>query len=217
MNCFKKKLDKCVIIYVMECVYLTFDHLKSTQAINYLAKKNGGEIDKLRVIKLIFFADRYHLRKYGRLITNDDYVAMKWGPLSSGTSNIIDSNSSFIDADIIDYSSNYLSRDENNVMSLKEVDEDVFSKSDIEALDFAWNEFRQYDQFSLRDLTHKYPEWKKHETAIKSGVKRVPMNLKDFFEEPDQKYNPCYPLNEDEKKYNIKILTERSQVKSAWD
>jgi len=41
---------------------LEFDYKKATQAINYLVKKEGGTIDKLKLIKLVYFADRYHLR-----------------------------------------------------------------------------------------------------------------------------------------------------------
>lgn len=220
----KKTLDKHDIILAtkkggecnMECIRLTFDYPKAVQAINFFARKSGGTIDKLKVIKLLFFADRYHLRKYSRLVTNDDYKAMKLGPVGSGIKDIIDS-SSFIDEDIREYASKYLTKDDNNIQSLVDVDADVFSKSDLEALTFALNEFGQYDQFKLKRLTHEYPEWKKHEPAIDSGVKQIDMNLVDFFEEPDKKYNPCYVLDAEEKKYNLQVLIEQSQVKAAWD
>lgn len=58
------------------CVHLPFDYRKTTQALNFFAVKNGGHINKMRSIKLIYFADRFHLRKYGRPITNDEYFAM---------------------------------------------------------------------------------------------------------------------------------------------
>lgn len=201
----------------MECIHLTFDYQKATQAINFFAQKNGGSINKLRVIKLLFFADRYHLRKYARLVTNDDYIAMKLGPVSSGTKDIIDSNSAFIDPDIIDYSTKYLQKKENDIASINDIDFDVFSKSDIEALTFAWNEFSTYSPYALKDLTHKYPEWKKHKAAIDSGTKRITMNFKDFFDDPESKYNPCHTLSEDEKQYNLQTLVERSQAKNDWD
>jgi len=201
----------------MECPHLSFDYLKSTQAINYFAKKSGGTIDKLKVVKLIFFADRYHLRKYDRLVTNDSYFAMKLGPVSSGTKDILDANSSFIDQDIIDYSSEYFNREANDVISTQEVDYAVFSKSDIESLDFAWDTFGKYNQINLKDITHYYPEWRKHKPAIDSGVKQIQMNYKDFFEEPDSRFNPCYTLEETEKKINLALLNERAQAKSAWD
>ena len=55
---------------------LEFDYKKATQAINYLTKKEGGQIDKLKLIKLIYLADRYHLRRYGRRVVNYADLAM---------------------------------------------------------------------------------------------------------------------------------------------
>jgi hypothetical protein len=46
----------------------------------------------MKALKLIFLADRYHLCRYGRLITNDSYVAMKHGPVPSATRDIVESN-----------------------------------------------------------------------------------------------------------------------------
>ncbi len=39
---------------------LKFDYKKATQALNFFAIKCGGKIDKMKALKLIFFADRYH-------------------------------------------------------------------------------------------------------------------------------------------------------------
>ena len=58
------------------CVHLQFSFEKATQALNFFAIKNEGHIDKLPALKLIFLADRYHLRKHARPITNAEYVAM---------------------------------------------------------------------------------------------------------------------------------------------
>ena len=63
---------------------------KGTQALNYFARKKNGKINKMKAIKLIYLADRYHLRKYGRPVVGDDYWAMKYGPVASSTLNIAD-------------------------------------------------------------------------------------------------------------------------------
>ena len=62
---------------------LTFAHRKATQALNYFARQSSGRLNKLKALKLIYFADRYHLRTYGRPITNDRYLAMEYGPVAS--------------------------------------------------------------------------------------------------------------------------------------
>jgi len=63
---------------------LSFSHRKATEALNFFAIKAGGRINKMKALKLVFFADRYHFRQYGRPVTNDEYIAMEYGPVPSG-------------------------------------------------------------------------------------------------------------------------------------
>lgn len=42
----------------------------------------------MKALQLVYFADRYHLRKFGRPITNDEYFAMPYGPVASGAKDI---------------------------------------------------------------------------------------------------------------------------------
>jgi len=44
-----------------------FDYKKAIQVINWFANKTNGQIDKLKLMKLIFLADREHMRRYGRI------------------------------------------------------------------------------------------------------------------------------------------------------
>ncbi len=50
---------------------------KPVQTINYLVRLANAPVDKMKIIKLIWLADRLHLRKYGRTIVGDTYYAMK--------------------------------------------------------------------------------------------------------------------------------------------
>src|SRR3990167_7093267 len=61
---------------------------KATQALNFFAQKKDGKINKMKAIKLIYLADRLHLRKYGRPIVGDAYWAMKLGPVGSRTKRV---------------------------------------------------------------------------------------------------------------------------------
>src|SRR5437016_8911438 len=66
---------------------------KSTQALNYFAHKSASgaptrRLNKMKALKLLFFADRYHLRKYGRPLSDCAYFAMKNGPVGSEAKNI---------------------------------------------------------------------------------------------------------------------------------
>lgn len=51
----------------------SFSHRKATQALNFFARKAPGHsINKMKALKLVYFADRYHLRKYGRPVVGDN-------------------------------------------------------------------------------------------------------------------------------------------------
>jgi hypothetical protein len=160
---------------------------KSTQAINYFAHKKDGKINKMKAIKLIYFADRYHLRKYGRPVVGDTYWAMKLGPVASNVLDTANFDEGKLDRDCLDYAKSFLGHPADDaklltVTSKKDVELKVFSQSDIEALEAAYNEFGDKDQFELADIiSHSYPEWAKHKEEIEGGKKRVRMDYADFF------------------------------------
>src|SRR3990172_3908608 len=67
-----------------------FDPEKALNVILWVA--NRAKIpDFYRISKIIYFADKVHLQKYGRLICGDAYVAMKDGPVPSGVYDIMKS------------------------------------------------------------------------------------------------------------------------------
>lgn len=198
---------------------VAFAHRKATQALNVLARKSGGSINKLKALKLIFFADRYHLRKYGRAILNDRYFAMPYGTVPSGAKDIAEM-SDFLGPQEQVYAEQFLRRnptDPHAFESAAEPDMGVFSESDIEALEFAWEKFGRFDGFRLAELTHLYPEWKRHEAAIESGEStRIPMAYDDFLQDPAPGVEPCYTLTEDERGDRLEMLAEVRAVERCW-
>ncbi len=158
---------------------------KGTQALNFFARKKDGQINKMKAIKLIYLADRLHLRKYGRPIVGDKYFAMKYGPVGSQTKNIAEL--SHVSYEVVSYAKKYIKpvtiyKKNDSLTSIKKDDLSVFSDTDIECLESVYNNFSDKDQFELAKLTHKYPEWSKHEKDLKGvGKRRVEMNYKDFF------------------------------------
>ncbi len=67
-----------------------FKFKKATQLINFFVRKEPG-IHKDKLCSMIFLADRLHLRRYGRLITDDTYVATPKGPVPVNTAKLIES------------------------------------------------------------------------------------------------------------------------------
>jgi len=159
------------------------DHTrKLLQALYYIQSKapsnNEDRFNKVYLLKMIYFADRYHLRHFGFLASKDKYYAMKLGPVASTTFDILKKNLND------KYSSDIEEISENEVL-VKKQDDDHLSESFKEALDFALREFRTYGWSVLSDISHCYPEWKKHEKELYSFVKRADMSELDFFDDPE--------------------------------
>lgn len=195
-----------------------FDHKKAVQSINYLADKEGGSIDKMKAIKLIYLAERYHLRKYGRPIVNDTYWAMSYGPVGSSVKDIIEL-SQFLSPEELVYTSKYILRKPNShsIFSTVRPHKDVFSDSDIESLDFAYSKFGKMKQFDLAKLTHEYPEWKKFEQSLKSkATTREHMSYIDFFENPSSLENDLFSMGKNELESSRDIFLDSYKIANSW-
>jgi uncharacterized phage-associated protein len=196
---------------------LEFDYKKATQAINFLAKKEGGQIDKLKLIKLVYLADRYHLRRYGRPMVNDAYLAMPLGPVGSSVKDIAEF-SAFLDDAERKYAGAYLKKgDAHQVASIADVDGNVFSKTELEALEFAYTEFGNTSASKLVDITHRYPEWDKFKSALQSGeTTREPMSYTDFFNNPSNGLNDKFALGQDMLTASKELFEEDYKIAEYW-
>jgi uncharacterized phage-associated protein len=194
----------------------SFSFKKGTQALNFFANEAGGSIDKLKVLKLLYFADRFHLRKHGRAITNDTYFAMRLGPVASGMKDLADGL--FLADEEREYAEQYLEKPITNVVSSrKAVDYAVLSKSDLDALHAIWKGLGHFNGSQLVDLSHEYPEWKQHEAQLRiNGISRVKMDYKDFLDNPKSDVDPQYPLSEQERLDRVETLEEAASVDRLW-
>jgi uncharacterized phage-associated protein len=194
---------------------------KSTQALNYFAHKAatgapGRRLNKMKALKLLFFADRYHLRKYGRPVSDCAYFAMKHGPVASEAKHVAE-DSSRLDQPSRSYARRYVRRDDTyHYISVGDVDQSVLSQTDREALDFAWENFGHYSEFRLRDITHHYPEWKRHARVLRAGHHRAEINYLDFFADPDPGYNPCHELSARDRAVAIDLIRDRQSFLDRW-
>ena len=164
----------------------TFDFHKALQAMHYLQSK-ANVSDKLALLKLLFFADRYHIRHYGISMLMDNYCAMSLGPVCSKTydlikkglyyDGLIDSEREFVDSHIscID-----------DTVSVKDTGTDELSVSDREAMDFSIKNFANFTPYDLSQITHAYPEWSRYKYLLENHISASEnMDYKDFFDDPE--------------------------------
>jgi len=174
-------------------IMFEFNHKKAVQCLNYFAGRNGGIINKMKAIKLVWLSDRAHIRRYGRPIIMDQYFALPYGPIPSNTTDLAEVNV-FSSEDEVNYRNQYINViDKFTFQSINKVDEKVFSQTDLSVLENVYSEFGILSEFELSEISHIYPEWKKHEAGLTNKTaSRFQMNYLDFFEDPASGNSPIF-------------------------
>jgi uncharacterized phage-associated protein len=178
---------------------------KILQALYYIQNNapqdNPDRFNKVYLLKMFYFADRYHLRHFGYLASRDTYFAMKLGPVASNAYNILKKDQGNINSAEISCLQSVEEISEHDVR-IKFQNDDELSKSYKKALDFALKEFGCNSWSQQSDLSHCYPEWK-NVYGVNSNDLRTLMDLRDFFDDPDDEAcfskfgKDCDPFKDD--------------------
>lgn len=152
--------------------HFRLDYPKTLETLLYISSKCH---DMYTLLKVLFFADKDHLSKYGRLITGESYIAMKHGPVPSAMYDMIKDvrdNRSFGLDDTLEKSFKVVNQ--TNVFPLRRPNLSYLSASDIECLDLALN---KYSNLSFRDLHTQSVD-----TAWEKANENDAMDLRDIIE-----------------------------------
>jgi len=122
-----------------------FKSEKSIEAILYIVQ-NLKRANIHRISKIMYFADKAHLEKYGRFICGDSYLAKKSGPVPRETCDILNNNHGKNQAFII--------KKKFWVKALRAASTDYFSESDLECLDKSIKQYGHLSSHQLTDLSH---------------------------------------------------------------
>jgi len=134
--------------------YFRFDPEKALQAILFVAKNLPGATFH-QISKIIYFADKDHLQKYGRLICGDTYVAMKHGPVPSGIYDMLKAVRGDGFSECQDKAQEAIEvQGAHTVVPKVEPDMDAFSQSDIECLTASIKQYGRLTFSQLADLSH---------------------------------------------------------------
>jgi uncharacterized phage-associated protein len=173
----------------------TFNYKKSVQALNYLAVLEGGAINYMKALKLIWLSDRYHLRNHGRTITGDKYYALKNGPVASFTKDIIINK--HITEELNKYSSTFVSVNGYDLSSNSEPNTNVFSQKELEVINTVYDNYKSMTEFEISEFSHNFPEWKQYEEKIKKTGSSYVIDMNLFFENYKDKTNLFVNENEE--------------------
>ena len=136
-----------------------FKEKKAAQVAAYLLHRRGGTMAHLKLMKLMYLADRESFNRYGRSITEDRAYSLTHGPVLSQTLNLMDGDVPYEE----DGWNKLITSKANNELSLqhplgdKELNE--LSVAEIEILDGIFGKYGSMGRWELVKLTHQLPEW----------------------------------------------------------
>ena len=137
-----------------------FSERKVAQMAAYFLDHARGRMKYLKLLKLLYLADRESMKRRGHPISGDRYVSKDHGPVLSQTFNLIKGAARFADRGW-----NYWIADQANYMvALKRKASqdalDELSDADIDALSHVYAKFGKMDQWNLVEYVHRYcGEW----------------------------------------------------------
>lgn len=160
---------------------------KAIACLVYLAShKEVTSLDKYKINKLVFLADKFHLVRYGRPVTGDFYCALEYGPIPSTILKRLDALEQNRDNELAKHLSLDRSFQYPRIKAKADPDMEQFSKSDLNALDRAATLFGKKTFAELKALTHEMPAYRKAWQARGEGKDSVKMDFSDFFEEDEE-------------------------------
>lgn len=174
---------------------MTKNTKKIIQALAYLAMHMPGEsLSAMRAYKLLWLADRCHLRQNGRTITGDSYFALPKGMVPTDAKHLLDGETT-----IMETPQGYLEQwiekvGEYSYRAIKAPDLTEFSKSDLDVLQRVLTIYGNKSGKELSELSHKYPEWKYYEDMLsdKKEKNSFPINMDLMFENSTEDSSPLF-------------------------
>ena len=137
-----------------------FNERKVAQMAAFLLSKGGNRYAHLKLMKLLYLADRQSMDTFGFPISGDSPFSMPHGPVLSKTLYLIDG----VVESQPDGWDCWVSDKENHEVSLRQSftrnDLDELSDTDIDVLESVWQKFGHMGKWEIRDYTHdNCSEW----------------------------------------------------------
>lgn len=135
-------------------------------------------LGKVKLMKLFYFADFMHLKKYGIPMTFDNYVNLEHGPIPSSIKNLVDTATDDVDNSIL-ADTITIERPEGTEMcriiglrKFTENDAKIFTKSELETLKNVCVRFGDKNTKFIEDASHEEAPWQKT-----SFLDKIPYSL----------------------------------------
>lgn len=154
---------------------------KIVELLLYMAEVRPNA-DHYQAVKFLYLADREHLNRYGRPITFETYYALPYGPVATHALNMLKGDRHALHEAGIDKLPIKLKKLDKVIYLQapeREVNYDVFSKSDLKVFNEIIKKFGSKSFGQLFDITHSHLAYK-NAWQRRGSSKSVPMRYEDM-------------------------------------
>ncbi len=135
-----------------EGVTSMFSEPKATQMASRFLELAGGPVHYVKLLKLMYLADRDMLTQHGKPITYDRWVRIKHGPVLSETYDLIKGKGT-------GYWHQHLRTEGYSVECVAPAGTDNLSVAEQRVISGVFDRYGHPDTWDLRDRTHELGEW----------------------------------------------------------
>lgn len=137
---------------------MRFNEIKATQAAAHLIKRRGqGYMSYMKLIKLLYFADREALLRWGSPITADAFYSMDRGPVLSRVHDLVTEGASPTEPHF--WEQHLQPHGDHEVRMIADPSNGELSEAEEELLDEVFARFGNLSRWAIVDEAHKLPEW----------------------------------------------------------
>lgn len=153
---------------------LRFDFERACQAVACLLRPLPGQrMNYMRLLKLLYLAERKSLAESGAPMAGGSVVAMERGPVLEDVFSLIRQKHACTPE-----WSQYFRLDHYELVMLKDPGNRRLTPIIVDILNAVASMHEEHDEFDMVDITHHLPEWKKNDP----GKSSRPIPLRDILE-----------------------------------
>lgn len=143
--------------------------------------------DKHQAVQFFYLADKEHLTSYGRPITSDAYYALDYGPVASNAMDLLERDPVTLRKAGIEDLPFRTEIGSRNILYIREpyrdVDESVFSKSDLRVFDGIVERYGKLTFDELYNITHRHSAYNRAWRSRWPGSGRAEMRYEDMIDD----------------------------------
>ena len=133
----------------------------------FCGNTNPRFLGKTKLMKLFYFLDFLHIKRYGVSVTGDKYYHLGYGPIPTLIKNLVDDVDNTPDCAILSDTIEIVKSENRKIYLVKcineflEKDKDYFSVIELKTMEDVCRRFKDYTTKQIVEASHKESSWRK--------------------------------------------------------